>query len=88
MTGGVHTSQDALKAVMAGASGVQVVSSLLQHGPMHIRTLVDGISAWLEEHEYHSLKQAMGSMSLERSPNPAAYERANYMRVLAAYQLA
>ena len=43
---------------------------------------------WLEEHEYESLKQAMGSMSLERSPNPAAFERANYMKVLAAYQMA
>jgi dihydroorotate dehydrogenase (fumarate) len=43
--------------------------------------------AWLEEHEYDSLRQAMGSMSLERSPNPAAFERANYMKVLAAYQL-
>jgi dihydroorotate dehydrogenase (fumarate) len=72
---------------MAGAGGVQTVSSVLKHGPEHIKTLVDGMKAWLEEHEYESLAQARGSMSLERSPNPAAFERANYMKVLAAYQL-
>ena len=88
VTGGVHTPEDALKAVMAGASGVQVVSSLLQKGPGHIKTLVHGMRTWLEEHEYSSLKQAIGSLSLERSPNPAAYERANYMKVLASYQTA
>ena len=87
VTGGVHTPADALKAVMAGAGGIQVVSSLLKNGPEHIKGLVDGMRAWLEEHEYDSLKQAMGSMSLERSPNPAAFERANYMKVLAAYQM-
>ncbi len=87
VTGGVHTPIDALKAVMAGASAVQTVSSLLKNGPEHIKTIVDGMRAWLEEHEYESLKQAMGSMSLERSPNPAAFERANYMKVLAAYQM-
>jgi dihydroorotate dehydrogenase (fumarate) len=64
-----------------------VVSGLLKNGPEHIKILVDGMRAWLEEHEYDSLKQAMGSMSLERSPNPAAFERANYMKVLAAYQM-
>ena len=88
VTGGVHTAEDALKASMAGANGIQVVSCLLQNGPGHIRTLVQGMAAWLEEHEYHSLKQAVGSLSLERSPNPAAFERANYMKVLAAYQMA
>jgi dihydroorotate dehydrogenase (fumarate) len=87
VTGGVHTPVDAIKAVMAGAGGVQTVSSLLKQGPEHIKTLVDGMRTWLEEHEYESLAQARGSMSLERSPNPAAFERANYMKVLAAYQL-
>jgi dihydroorotate dehydrogenase (fumarate) len=87
ITGGVHTSEDALKAVMAGACGVQVVSSVLQQGPEHIKTLVDGMRTWLEEHEYHSLKQAVGSLSLERSASPAAFERANYMKVLAAYRM-
>lgn len=88
VTGGVHTPLDALKAVMAGASGVQTVSSLLMNGPEHIKTLVDGMRAWLEDHEYDSLRQALGSMSLDRSPSPAAFERANYMKVLASYQMA
>ncbi|HAM43427.1 MAG TPA: dihydroorotate dehydrogenase-like protein [Propionibacteriaceae bacterium] len=87
VTGGVHTAADALKSVMAGASAVQTVSSLLLNGPEHIKVIVDGMRAWLEEHEYESLAQARGSMSLERSPNPAAFERANYMKVLAAYQM-
>lgn len=88
VTGGVHTPEDALKAVMAGARGVQVVSSVLKNGPEHIKALVSGIRTWLEEHEYASLKQAVGSMSLERNPSPAAFERANYMKVLAAYRMA
>ncbi len=82
VTGGVHTGVDALKAVMAGASGVQLVSALLHHGPEHIATVREEMSAWLEEHEYNSLGQALGSMSLQRCPDPAAYERGNYVRIL------
>jgi dihydroorotate dehydrogenase (fumarate) len=88
VSGGVHTPVDALKAVMAGAGAVQTVSALLAHGPEHVKTLVDGMRAWLEEHEYDSLKQAQGSLSLERSPNPAAFERAQYMRLLQTFQMA
>ncbi len=87
VSGGIHTSADALKAVMAGASGVQVVSSLLMNGPEHIKTIVSGMSRWLEEHEYESLSQARGSLSLEHSPNAAAFERANYIRVLQTYRM-
>lgn len=86
VTGGVHTPADALKAILTGASAVQTVSALLTKGPEHIKTLVDGVRVWLEEHEYESLKQAQGSLSLERSPNPAAYERAQYMRLLQTFQ--
>jgi dihydroorotate dehydrogenase (fumarate) len=86
VTGGVHTPADALKAVMAGARGVQVVSALLKHGPAHIKTLVDGVRVWLEQHEYESLEQARGSLSLERSPNPAAFERAQSMRLLQTFK--
>ena len=82
VTGGVHTGVDALKAVMAGASGVQMVSALLHHGPEHIATVREEMRNWLDEHEYHSLGQALGSMSLERCPDPAAYERGNYVRML------
>jgi dihydroorotate dehydrogenase (fumarate) len=87
VSGGVHTGVDTLKAVMAGASAVQVVSALLQHGPDHLKTMREQMSTWLEQHEYDSLEQARGSLSLERSPNPAAFERANYMRVLQSYRI-
>jgi dihydroorotate dehydrogenase (fumarate) len=88
VSGGVHGGLDAIKAVMAGASAVQVVSSLLKHGPDHVKTIRDGMVSWMEEHEYKSLEQMRGSMSLERSPDPAAYERGNYMRVLRSWRIA
>jgi dihydroorotate dehydrogenase (fumarate) len=85
-TGGVHTPVDALRAIMAGAHAVQVVSALLHHGPEHLRTLREGVVQWMEEHEYGSIAQMRGSMSLERCPDPAAFERANYMRVLQSWR--
>lgn len=85
VSGGVHTPLDAIKAIMAGAHAVQMVSALLSRGAGEIAKVRDGVAAWLDEHEYESLRQMQGSMSLERSPNPGAYERANYMRILAAW---
>jgi len=82
VTGGVHTAVDAIKAVMAGAHAVQLVSALLQHGPEHLKTVREEMGRWMEEHEYHSLRQMQGSMNLTRCPDPQAFERANYMRVL------
>jgi dihydroorotate dehydrogenase (fumarate) len=84
-SGGVHTGLDALKAVMAGAHGVQLVSSLLQRGPEHIAQVRSELERWLEEHEYDSLAQAQGSMNLARSPDPESYERGNYIRILQGY---
>jgi dihydroorotate dehydrogenase (fumarate) len=86
VTGGVHTAVDALKAVMAGADAVQVVSALLKHGPERLATLRQEVALWLEEHEYESLAQARGSMNLLRSPDPAAHERANYMQILQSWK--
>jgi dihydroorotate dehydrogenase (fumarate) len=86
VTGGVHTAVDAIKAVMAGAHAVQMVSALLRHGPEHLRTVRDGMQAWMEEHEYDSLAQMQGSMSLQRCPNPSAFERGNYLRVLQSWR--
>ncbi len=85
-SGGIHGPEDALKAVMAGASAVQMVSALLQRGPAALTAVRDGMARWLEEHEYESLEQARGSLSLLRCPNPAAFERANYMRVLQGWK--
>ena len=81
-TGGVHSGIDALKAVMAGAHAVQMTSALLHHGPGRLTTALKELRQWLLDHEYNSLWQAQGSMSLSKSPNPEAFERGNYMRIL------
>ena len=78
-------SLDAVKAVMAGADAVQLVSTLLRHGPDQLATLRRDVALWLEEHEYESLAQMRGSMNLLRCPNPAAHERANYMTILQSW---
>lgn len=85
-SGGVHTVEDVVKAVMAGADAVQIVSALLTHGPEHLRLLIDGLQRWMEEREYASVVQMRGSMSLERCPDPRAFERGNYMRVLQTWR--
>jgi dihydroorotate dehydrogenase (fumarate) len=85
-TGGVHTTSDVVKALLAGASTVQLVSVLLRHGPRFLNTLVHGLRAWLEEHEYQSVDQARGVMSHRRCPDPAAFERANYIRILQTWR--
>lgn len=82
VTGGVHSGIGAVKSVMAGAHGVQMVSALLARGPAHLKTVRDEMAAWLEEHEYTSLRQAQGSMNLSACPDPEVYERANYMMIL------
>ena len=81
-TGGVHTPLDVVKAVMAGASAVQTVSALLRRGPGYLTELRDGLARWLEEHNYESLGEMLGSMSLERVPFPGVLERANYAHIL------
>jgi len=86
VSGGVHTTTDVVKAVMAGAHAVQLVSAVLQQGTMHLRRLREELSQWLEKHEYESLGQMRGSMNLVKSPNPTAYERANYIQVLQGWK--
>ena len=86
VSGGVHTAEGALKATMAGATGIQLVSALLMHGPERLKAVREGMAQWMEEHEYESLDQMRGSLSLLKCPNPQAFERANYMRVLAGWK--
>lgn len=81
-TGGVHAPLDVVKAVMTGASAVQVVSAVLRDGPTRLTTLREELANWLEEHEFESIQQILGSMSLARCPDPRSYERANYMEIL------
>jgi dihydroorotate dehydrogenase (fumarate) len=86
-SGGVHTGLDAIKAVTTGANVVQMVSALLQRGPAYLETVRADMAQWMEEHGYTSLEQMRGSMNLGRCPNPAAFERANYARVLQTWFL-
>ena len=87
VTGGVHSAKDVLKSVMAGARVAMMTSALLQNGIEHLDVVRAGIVQWMEEHEYESINQMCGSMSQRNVPDPAAYERANYMRVLSSYTL-
>lgn len=84
-SGGVHTEGDALRALAAGADTVQMVSALLHHGPSHLTKVRDGVARWLEDREYESLDQLRGSMNLTRCPDPGAFERGNYMRILQSW---
>ncbi len=82
VTGGVHTVEDSVKSIMAGAQAVQLVSTLLRHGPGRVRALEHLLRSWMEEHEYVSLTQMRGNMSVLRCPDPAALERGNYIHML------
>ena len=87
-TGGVHTPLDLVKAIMAGANAVQIVSAILRHGPRQITALKQGLADWMEKHEYESVAQMTGAVSHRTSSDPAAFERANYMRVLQSFRVA
>jgi dihydroorotate dehydrogenase (fumarate) len=84
-TTGVHTSDDAMKLILAGADVTMVASVLLKHSPEHLATVVSGVRSWLENREYTSVEQAKGSLSQESSPDPSAFERSNYMKTLVSY---
>ena len=85
VTGGVHTATDVIKCMMAGARVAMMTSSLLKHGIDYIKIVERDIIEWMEDHEYESIKIMQGSMSQQSVSEPAAFERANYMRVLSSY---
>ncbi len=86
VTGGVHGATDAVKAIMAGAHAVQMVSALLRGGPEYLSRVRKETVAWMQDHEYESLTQMRGSMNLQSCPDPAVYERANYMLMLQGWK--
>jgi dihydroorotate dehydrogenase (fumarate) len=86
ITSGVHTYQDALKGLMAGAKVVMMASELLQKGTRRLGEVLVEMKQWMEEHDYESVTQMIGSMSQQHVIEPAAFERANYMKVLASYR--
>jgi dihydroorotate dehydrogenase (fumarate) len=88
VTGGVHTAEDIVKCMLAGACVAMTTSALLRHGIGHGKRLLLDLEQWLERYEYDSIRQMRGAMSAGKVPDPAAFERANYLRVLGSYTLA
>jgi dihydroorotate dehydrogenase (fumarate) len=88
ITSGVHGHQDVLKSLMAGAKVAMMASELLQHGVGRITEVLRAMELWMEEHEYVSVNQMIGSMSRTNVADPSAFERANYMKMLASYRTA
>jgi dihydroorotate dehydrogenase (fumarate) len=84
-TGGVHTAEDALKLLMVGASVTMLASTLLVHGVDRLRRIREDLSLWLEAREYESLHQLRGSMSQQHVAEPAAFERAHYLRTVGTF---
>lgn len=85
ITGGVHNATDVVKCMMAGARVAMMASALLHKGIPHAAYVLADLRRWLEEHEYDSIQQMCGSMSRQSAPDPTAFERGNYMRVLSSY---
>ncbi len=86
LTSGVHTAQDVLKAMMAGAKVAMTASALLKSGDSCISTILSDLRAWMEAHEYESIRQMQGSMSQQAVAEPAAFERANYIKILNSFR--
>jgi dihydroorotate dehydrogenase (fumarate) len=87
ITGGVHVVEDVVKSMMAGAKVAMMTSVLLEHGIDYLKTLNADLNGWLDKHEYDSIEQMQGSMSQKNVAHPAAFERANYMKVLNSYSV-
>lgn len=87
LTTGVHSAQEVLKAMMAGANVAMVASTVLKHGPQKIAEMLKDLLAWMETYEYKSITQMRGSMSQKNVAEPAAFERVNYIKVLSSYNM-
>jgi dihydroorotate dehydrogenase (fumarate) len=85
-TSGIHTAQDVIKMLMAGADVTMMCSALLKNGPQHITQVLKDMDLWMVEHEYVSVRQMKGSMSQRAVADPSAFERANYMKALNEYK--
>ena len=85
-TSGIHTAEDVIKVIMGGADVAMLCSALLKNGISHLSVLLGHIQTWMEKKEYSSIEQMKGSMSQKSVPEPAAFERANYMKALHNYR--
>ncbi|MEZ6132475.1 MAG: dihydroorotate dehydrogenase-like protein [Planctomycetaceae bacterium] len=84
-TSGIHDHKDVVKLLMAGADVTMIASSILRRGPNIVKTMLDDMRAWLQEHGYQSVSQFKGGMSYKNCPDAAALERSNYMKALTSY---
>ncbi|MEJ2112081.1 MAG: dihydroorotate dehydrogenase-like protein, partial [Acidobacteriota bacterium] len=85
-TSGIHSAEDVVKMLMAGADVTMLCSVLLKNGPAYIQTIESGLADWLSEHDYQSVQQLRGSMSQKNCPDPADFERAQYMRAIMSHK--
>lgn len=86
-TGGVHTAEDAIKLLLAGADVVHLCSALLARGPAYLGEILSGIESWMEEHSFDDVDQMRGRVSQGTVPDSAGFERANYIKVLDGYSV-
>ena len=86
ITSGIHTSQDVIKGLMAGARVTMMASELLEKGLRRVGQVLNELVNWMNEHEYESVVQMIGAMSQKHCAEPAAFERANYMKMLDSYR--
>jgi dihydroorotate dehydrogenase (fumarate) len=84
-TSGIHTGEDAIKMMMVGADATMICSALLKNGTSHIGHMIREMKQWMETKEYSSISQLKGSLSQKSCPDPAAFERANYMKAVKSY---
>ena len=81
------TSDDGVKALLAGADAVQLVSAILRHGPAHFRKMRDGLERWMEWHHFDNISRFRGRLSLQDTEDPEAHERGDYIRVLHSWKV-
>jgi dihydroorotate dehydrogenase (fumarate) len=85
-TGGVEVWDDGVKAILAGAHAVQLVSALLRHGPNYLRTMAEKLVAWMEWYKVPSVDAMRGRVSLKTAADPSGFERANYIHALQSWK--
>jgi dihydroorotate dehydrogenase (fumarate) len=87
-TSGIHTAEDAIKLMLAGADAVHLASALLEHGPSYLGQVQAGIVEWMEEHGFETIDDFRGRVSQIAVPDPSELERANYIQILDSYSFA
>jgi len=85
ITGGVHTPEDVVKGIMAGAKVAMIASALHQCGIDQLQDIHDGLAKWMEEHEYASVDAMRGALSRRSVPDTSPFERGNYIKTLSSY---